>query len=97
MSSGEEPLRELMEIRNEKGLHLTAAALFVGTADRFKGVAEVMVSKDGRSVNGHSIMGILTLGAEQGSQIEVAATGPQAFEALTAIRELVENRFNEEK
>jgi phosphocarrier protein len=86
-----------MEIRNEKGLHLTAAALFVGTADRFKGVAEVTVTKDGQSVNGHSIMGILTLGAEQGSHIEVVATGPQASEAMAAIRTLVENRFNEEK
>ena len=99
MSSGE-PLREhreVLEIRNEKGLHARAAVLLVEIAERFKSGAEVTVMKDGQTVNGRSIMGILTLGAEQGSHIEVVATGPQAPEAVAAIRALVEARFNEEK
>jgi phosphocarrier protein len=95
MSSGEPPreLREVLEIRNEKGLHARAAVLFVETAKLYD--AELTVTKDGQSVNGRSIMGIMTLAAEQGSHIEVSATGPQADEALAAIRALVDERFHE--
>jgi phosphocarrier protein len=46
-------------------------------------------------VNGRSIMGVMMLAAEQGSSIEVAASGPEAAQALAAIRELVDARFNE--
>ena len=53
------------------------------------------VSKDGQSVNGRSIMGIMMLAAEQGSSIDVTTSGPQAEQALEAIRELVDARFNE--
>jgi phosphocarrier protein len=82
-----------LEIKNRLGLHARAAGLLVQTAKRFD--ADVTVSKDGQSVNGRSIMGIMMLAAEQGSSIHVAASGPQAGEALDAIRELVEARFNE--
>ena len=82
-----------LEIRNRLGLHARAAGLLVQTAKRFD--ANVTVSKDGQSVNGRSIMGIMMLAAEQGSSIEVTASGPQAEDALDAIRELVEARFNE--
>src|SRR5262249_46749941 len=57
--------------------------------------AEVAISKDGQSVNGRSIMGIMMLAAEQGSTIDVTTSGPQAAEALEAIRELVEAGFHE--
>lgn len=86
-------LHATLEIKNRLGLHARAAGLLVQTAKRFD--ANVTVSKDGHSVNGRSIMGIMMLAAEQGSTIEVAITGPQADEALEAIRELVEARFNE--
>ena len=82
-----------LEIKNRLGLHARAAGLLVQTAKRFD--ATVTVSKDGQSVNGRSIMGIMMLAAEQGSSIEVTASGPQADDALDAIRELVEARFNE--
>jgi phosphocarrier protein HPr len=82
-----------LEIKNRLGLHARAAGLLVQTAKRFD--ADVTVSKDGQSVNGCSIMGIMMLAAEQGSSIHVATSGPQAGEALDAIRELVEARFNE--
>jgi phosphocarrier protein HPr len=82
-----------LEIKNRLGLHARAAVLLVQTANRFE--AEVSVSKDGQSVNGRSIMGIMMLAAEQGSTIDVTTTGPQAEEALEAIRELVDARFNE--
>lgn len=82
-----------LTIRNRLGLHARAAALLVQTASRFD--AEVSVSKDGQVVNGRSIMGLMMLAAEQGSQIELTATGPQAAEALAAISDLVERRFDE--
>jgi len=85
--------RAALEIRNRLGLHARAAVLLVQTAGRFD--AEVMVEKDGQVVNGRSIMGIMMLAAEQGSTIDVTATGPQAGEAVEAIRALVESRFNE--
>ena len=82
-----------LEIKNRLGLHARAAVLLVQTANQFD--AEVTVSKDGHSVNGRSIMGIMTLAAEQGSSIDVTTTGPQAEEALEAIRGLVDARFHE--
>lgn len=82
-----------LEIRNRLGLHARAAVLLVQTATRFD--AEITVAKDDQIVNGRSIMGIMTLAAEQGTSIEVTATGPQAAEALDAIRALIEARFNE--
>ncbi len=85
--------RATLEIRNRLGLHARAAVLLVQTANRFE--AEITVGKDGQVVNGRSIMGIMMLAAEQGSSIDVAATGPQAEEAVSAIRELVDARFNE--
>ena len=85
--------RATLDIVNRLGLHARAAALFVQTANRFD--AEITVAKDGQVVNGRSIMGIMMLAAEQGSQIEVVATGRQSAEALEAVRQLVAARFNE--
>ena len=82
-----------LEIKNRLGLHARAAVLLVQTANRFE--AEVAIAKDGQSVNGRSIMGIMMLAAEQGSTIDVTTSGPQAAEALEAIRELVEAGFHE--
>ena len=84
----------ILEIRNRLGLHARAAVLLVKTAERFD--AEISIAKDGQVVNGKSIMGVMMLAAEQGSAIEVTTRGPQAREALAAIRELVEARFNED-
>ena len=57
--------------------------------------AEVTVAKDDQVVNGRSIMGVMMLAAEQGSHIDVTTQGPQAAEALQALRELVEAGFHE--
>jgi len=85
--------RVTVEIVNRLGLHARAAALLVQTAGRFD--ADVSIVKDGQTVNGRSIMGVMMLAAEQGSRIEVATSGPQAREALEAIVQLVNARFNE--
>ena len=91
--SPQEEQRAILEIRNKLGLHARAAKMLVETATRFD--AEIKIVKDDQTVNGRSIMGIMMLAAEQGSRIEVTASGPQAREALAAIRELIDSRFNE--
>ncbi|WP_176085108.1 HPr family phosphocarrier protein [Martelella sp. HB161492] len=88
-----EASRELTII-NRRGLHARASAKFVQTVERFD--AHVTVSKDGMSVGGTSIMGLMMLAAGIESQIVVSASGPDADEALDAIASLVECRFGEE-
>ena len=84
-----------LPIINRKGLHARATAKFVQCVEKFD--AEVMVSRCGETVGGTSIMGILTLGAGMGSTITLAATGPEADEALTALQALVANKFGEDE
>ncbi len=84
--------REL-KILNKKGLHARASAKFVQCVDRFE--AEVYVAKDGQSVLGTSIMGLMMLAAGIGSFIEVRATGNEAAAAVEAIAELINDRFGE--
>ena len=82
-----------LEIQNKLGLHARAAALFVQTVNKFS--SQVTVSNDGQTADGRSIMGMLTLGAPQGSKIQVEVTGEDADKALRAIEKLLDSRFNE--
>jgi phosphocarrier protein len=82
-------------IVNKLGLHLRAAAQFVQTAGRFP--CEVWVSKDGRRVNGKSIMGVMTLVAVKGSTLTVEAEGERAEECLDALSKLSADRFGEKE
>jgi phosphocarrier protein len=82
-----------LEIQNKLGLHARAAALLVQTVNRF--AADVRISKDNQTVDGRSIMGLLTLAAAQGSKIQVEAEGTEAPEALRAIESLLEKKFHE--
>jgi phosphocarrier protein HPr len=82
-----------LEIQNKLGLHARAAALFVQTVNKFS--SQVSVSNDAMTADGRSIMGMLTLGANQGSKIQVEAIGDDAEKALRAIEKLLNNRFNE--
>ena len=88
-----EPLAKSFIIENEYGLHARPAALFVKCANQYD--AEVMVEKDGMSVSGKSIMGLLTLEAHQGCTLKVEITGGQAEEAMRAIDELISSNFGE--
>ena len=81
-------------IRNRKGLHARASAKFVKCAEVFD--AEVTVTRDGHSVGGTSIMGLMMLAAGPGTEIHMSATGPQAPEALEALVALVETGFGED-
>ena len=85
---------EVLEIVNELGMHARAATKFVQTANRFK--ADITVEKDGQSVNGKSIMGVLMLVASKGSRITVRAAGEDAQVALEALARLVRDKFGEE-
>lgn len=79
-------------ITNELGLHARPAAMFVQTASKFK--ADILVEKEGRQVDGKSILGIMTLAAKKGSQIKLSAEGSEAGEALTALEALVNRGFD---
>ncbi|WP_419907124.1 HPr family phosphocarrier protein [Hoeflea sp.] len=83
-----------LAIVNKRGLHARASAKFVQLAESFD--AEIKVTKDGVSVGGTSIMGLMMLAASPGCSISVSATGPEAQEALQALDELIANRFGEE-
>jgi phosphocarrier protein len=83
-----------LTIVNKRGLHARAAAKFVTLAERFS--ASVEVVKDGQAVAAQSIMGLMMLGAGQGSTIELRAEGWDAKEALDALAALIEAGFHEQ-
>lgn len=87
-------LRRAVTIRNARGLHARAAAKLVALVERFS--ALVQVTYKAETVPAASIMGLMMLGAGQGSEITVSADGWDAKEALEAVCELVEARFHEE-
>ena len=82
-------------IVNKKGLHARASAKFVQTVERFD--ADVTVTRCGETVGGRSIMGLLTLGAAQGTTITVVAEGEDADACLDAISNLLAERFGEDE
>lgn len=89
-----DPLARDIPIVNQRGLHARASAKFVQTAGSFD--ACITVERDGMSVGGTSIMGLMMLAAGPGSKIRISASGPEASAALDALDELVSSRFGEE-
>lgn len=85
--------RDLL-IVNKRGLHARASAKFVQTVEGYD--AEIHVSKDGMTVGGTSIMGLMMLAASTGCSVSVTSSGPQAQEALDALDALVADKFGEE-
>ncbi|MDO5614410.1 MAG: HPr family phosphocarrier protein [Paracoccus sp. (in: a-proteobacteria)] len=83
----------VLPIINEKGLHARASAKFVETVERFDATATV--EKDGMSVSGDSIMGLLMLAAPRGTEITVSTSGPDAAALLQALADLVGDYFGE--
>ena len=73
-------IKKKIQIRNPQGLHARPASIFVKIANKFE--SEVTVRKDDESVSGKSIMGLLTLAANQGSTIEIEVSGPDAEQAM---------------
>ena len=80
-------------IKNQLGLHARAASKFVKIAANFN--ADISVSKDGQSVSGLSIMGLMMLAAAIGDTVTLTTEGPQTTEALYALKELIDDKFQE--
>ena len=88
-------LTRTLTITNVKGLHARASARFVETVESFD--ASATVHRDGQSVAGDSIMGLLMLAAAKGADIDVTVDGPEANALMTALAALVAERFGEER
>lgn len=89
-----DPIRRTLPIVNEKGLHARASAKFVEMVERFD--ASAQVTRDGMTVSGDSIMGLLMLAAGRGSEIALAVSGAEAQALADALTELVAQRFGED-
>lgn len=82
-------IKKTLVVKNKQGLHARPAALFVQVANKFD--AHIRVRRNGEEVNGKSIMGILMLGAEKGSQIIIEAEGDDASLALLELEKVINN------
>lgn len=82
-------------ICNQRGLHARASAKFVKLASSFE--SEVRVTRDGTTVDARSIMGLLMLGAGNGCEVLIEGEGADAEEAVAALADLVERKFDEDQ
>ena len=82
-----------VRVSNKYGLHARPAAEFVKLAGRFR--SDIWVRKGDVEVNGKSIMGVMMLAAENGSDLIIRASGPDAEDAVNSLVDLVENGFGE--
>ena len=86
-------VRRTMTIVNKLGLHARAAAKLIDLASGFE--SSIRVYRDGREADAKSIMQVMMLAASKGTDLEVAAQGPDAADAVAAIERLVAGRFDE--
>jgi len=89
------PQREEVEIVNQLGLHARASAKLTQLAAQFR--SEVWLSRNGRRVNGKSIMGVMMLAAGIGAKVEIETLGEDEAAALVALKALVADKFGEGK
>ena len=89
------PHKEEVEIVNQLGLHARASAKLTQLAAQYK--SEVWVARNGRRVNGKSIMGVMMLAAGIGSKVEIEVNGVDEVEALAALKKLIADKFGEGK
>ena len=92
---GAEKVEKEIAIVNRFGLHLRHAARFARVANRFRG--DIWVAKDGTEINGKSILGLITLGAAQGSSLRIRIEGPGAPEAMREIQRLTQSWCDEDR
>lgn len=81
-------------IKNRSGLHTRPAAMLVKTAAKFQ--ADFFIRKDSFEINGKSIIGVMTLAAEQGAVLTLRFDGPDENDAATAVSGLIERGFDED-
>lgn len=82
-------LKRQIEIKNSQGLHARPASLFVKIANKFE--SDILVRKGDECVDGKSIMGLMTLAANQGSVLDIEVSGPDAEAALQEIEKFLTN------
>lgn len=87
------PEQVQIEIINKLGLHARAASKLVATASRFE--SKIDINKDGQMADAKSIMSVLMLAASKGMMLNIEANGADEKEALEAICQLINNRFDE--
>jgi len=92
--SGKGMTEKEVTIKNRAGIHARPAALIVQTANKF--ASKIHMIKDNEEINAKSIMGIITLGAGYNTNLRIRAEGPDEQEAVNALAELFERRFEEE-
>ena len=86
-------IEKQITIINKLGLHARAAAKLIGTTSRF--TSDIKISKDGRQVDGKSIMSVMMLAASKGTELTFTVEGYDESDALDAIEVLIQNRFDE--
>lgn len=82
-----------IRVQNKLGLHARPAALIVTTASKFQ--SEFFITKDGMRINGKSIMGVMMLAAEMGSELTLELDGPDEEQAMEDIIKVIESKFGE--
>ncbi|WP_039230759.1 HPr family phosphocarrier protein [Bacillus thermotolerans] len=82
-------VEKLTEVQLKTGLHARPAALFVQEANRFS--SEIFLEKDGKKVNAKSIMGIMSLAINRGSEVTLSAEGSDEEEAVKVLAEFIES------
>lgn len=86
-------IKETVPIINKLGLHARAAAKLVSTATRFE--SSIKVSRNGKEVDGKSIMSVMMLAASCGTDVDLIVEGSDEKEAVEALKELISDRFGE--
>ncbi|HTT74371.1 MAG TPA: HPr family phosphocarrier protein [Candidatus Binataceae bacterium] len=87
-------LAATLEVKNKLGLHLRAASVLSQVAKDFQ--SAIIVSYGNQEVNARSVIQLMMLGAAHGAKLKIKVQGPDAAEAMAAIKSLFEQRFNEE-
>jgi phosphotransferase system HPr (HPr) family protein len=82
-------------VNHRLGIHMRPASLIVGMAKKFQ--AKIEIVRDNQRVDSRSILDLLTLAVEQGSEVQIEAVGPDAEEAVTALAELIASEFGEDE
>jgi len=88
-------IRESITIINKLGLHARAAAKLVSCAEQFE--SSIQLGRDGREVDGKSIMSVMMLAASCGTDIDLIIEGADESDARDALVELINNRFDEDE
>ncbi|MDK2918141.1 MAG: phosphocarrier protein HPr [Candidatus Petromonas sp.] len=86
-------MEKTVKILNESGLHARPAALLVKTASQFK--SDIKIEFNGIAANAKSIMNVMSMGLKKDDEIKLVIEGPDAEEAMKALVELIESKFNE--